>query len=220
MDLEQHRLAEHLKVVDLERQLADGLIRSLIVDARPIERILVVKTSSAGYVRVTLDRLGSLFPDAKLSVWTEERESEEFYLRPDVDRIVLYRNLGSIPSMMRDLAAANPDLLVVQSTNEPTYAKMQVLAAALLSRSWLVYDDHVDVRGALGIGAKIEIVLRTYFGTARPPTVILSGAIGAGVAVWRILTLPPVIIGLLVRAGLHSLTRYRYLRARTRARDS
>ena len=99
----------------------------------------MVKTSSVGYVLINLELLGSLFPDAKLSVWTEERESEEFYLRPDVARVVLYRNLSSIPSMRRDLAAIAPDLLVIQSTNEPTYAKMQVLAATLSSRSLLVF---------------------------------------------------------------------------------
>jgi hypothetical protein len=222
MDLEQHRLAEHLKVVDLERQLADGLIRSLIVDARPIERILVVKTSSAGYVRVTLDRLGSLFPDAKLSVWTEERESEEFYLRRDVDRIVLYRNLGSIPSMMRDLAAIEPDLLVIQSTHEPTYAKMQFLAAILLTRSWLVYvyDERAEVRGALGIGPKVETVLGTFFAREQLIAMLFSGAFDFGLKLWRIVALPFVVAGLLVRAGRHSFTRFRYLRARSRPRDA
>jgi hypothetical protein len=220
MDLEQHRLAEHLKVVDLERQLADGLIRSLIVDARPIERILVVKTSSACYVRVTLDRLGSLFPDAKLSVWTEERESEEFYLRPDVDRIVLYRNLGSIPSMMRDLAAIEPDLLVIQSTYEPTYAKMQFLAATLLPKSWLVYDEGRGAWGALGIGPKVETVLGTFFAREQLIAMLFSGAFDFGLKLWRIVALPFVVAGLLVRAGRHSFTRFRYLRARSRPRDA
>src|SRR5471030_3009816 len=148
MDLEQLRLADHLKDLDRERQrtnfkgqLSNQLIWSLINTARPIERILVVKTSQVGYVRINLELLGALFPDATLSVWTEERESDEFYVRPDVERVVLYRNLASIPSMLRELVAIEPDLLVVQSTNEQTYAKMQALAAVLMSRSWLVYDE-------------------------------------------------------------------------------
>jgi hypothetical protein len=258
MEVEQHRLAEHLVEVDRLRDLADRqretaererenakrerenaegereaaererqiaqfhgqlgqqLIWSLINHEREIERILVVKTSQVAYVRINLELLGSLFPRASISIWSEERESEELFLRPDVDRVVLYRNVRSIPAMRRELAAIAPDILIVQATNESTYAKMQVLAAVLLSQPWLVYDDHVDIHGALSIGAKIDLIRRTLFSETRPIVLPFAAALGLVRVLYRFVAFPVVLLTLLAGVARHEYARSRYLRRRSR----
>jgi len=121
----EHQTVVHLAEVTEKFRRLSALI--LNGGDRPIRRILIVKTTSAHYCRATLDQVGSFYPEARLTLWTEERESDEFYLRPDIERIVLYRNLSAIPRMVLELRETRADLVVIQSTAETDYFKMNVL---------------------------------------------------------------------------------------------
>lgn len=141
------------------------------LERQPSARILLVKTSSAVYLREALIVLQQELPRAKIILWTEERESEEFYAHPAVTRVILYRNLRRIPSMIRELRSFAPYLVVTERTHEPTYDKMRVFAWAFLREPGLILDDSMRVVGFGGWLGRL------------PPTVeevLAGGAIG-----WR-----------------------------------
>jgi hypothetical protein len=238
LEEDQDRLARHLEEADRrllgERETVLHLaglsekfrrLSALLVSGRdhPIQHILVVKTSSAHYCRMTLDQVGSLFPGAQLILWTEERESKEFFLRPEIERVILYRNLLAIPRMVRDLKAARANLVVIQSTSETAYFKMLVFAAAFGSQPWIIFDHRGEVRSAGGLHTRLETITRSFFesvtqilGDANPILVLILGTFRVGRLLTRVIAAPFVALGLLIGAARHSFDRYRYLRQRSR----
>src|SRR5207249_1921843 len=127
-----------------------------------------------------------------------------------LERIVLYRNLSAIPRMVLELRAASADLVVIQSTLEPGYFKMHILAATFGSQAWVVFDDRGSVRGAGGLFTKIETITRSLFGNTSLVRGLIVGAFHVGRTLARIIAAPVVALGLLIGAARYSLVRYRY----------
>ncbi len=115
------------------------------VAKQSLARILLTKTSSAIYVREALSVLSRELPSCQIILWTEERESEEFYQHPSVAKIILYRNLRAIPLMLREIASCAPYLVVTERTFEPSYDKMRIFSCVLLRGSGIVLDDSMRV---------------------------------------------------------------------------
>ncbi len=105
-----------------------------------IRRIIVAKTSSVSFLRTALASLRASFPDAALYVWSEERESEEFYTHPDVSGVILYLNIPGVLAMIRQLRALNADLVAIQVTHETTYDKLKLLAFVLFPGQGIILD--------------------------------------------------------------------------------
>jgi hypothetical protein len=112
---------------------------------RAFTRLVLAKTSSAIYVREALAVLRREFPRSEIVLWTEERESDEFYRHPSVARVVLYRNLRAIPAMLDELRTLSPYLLVTERTYEPTYDKMRIFSCLLLRDPGIVLDDSMRI---------------------------------------------------------------------------
>jgi hypothetical protein len=110
------------------------------IPSTSVRRIIVAKTSSASYVRAAVANLGASFPDAELYVWSEERESEEFYTHPVVTGVILYLNIPAVPAMVRRLRALNADLVAIQVTRETTYDKLKLLAFVLFPGQGIILD--------------------------------------------------------------------------------
>jgi hypothetical protein len=228
LEQDQTQLRELLEAVDLHglrrRQLLDKLrwlsTRLLTGQVRPIERILVVKTSSDFYCSAALDQLTTIFPDARLTLWTEERESEDFYSHEGIERIVLYRNIGSVPQMLRDLRSVRADLIVTQTTYESTYAKMLVLAGILLPGPWLVYDEHANITAAGGLAVKVETAVGSFLAGGRWVNGTIIGVSRAIKFSTQIIAAPVVTVGLLIGAAGHTYRRVRYLRRVGRYADT
>lgn len=115
------------------------------LDDQAPTRILLAKTCSASYLRMALVFLRRELPHSEIILWTEERESEEFYQHSSVAKVVLYRNLRLIPAMLKELRAFAPYLVVTESTHETTYDKMRIFAWVLLRGPGLVVDESMEV---------------------------------------------------------------------------
>jgi hypothetical protein len=118
-----------------------GRSSSLPRQGKAARRIIAVKTSSAPYFRSALARLRAGYPDAELYVWSEERESEEYYRDDAVSGVILYLNGPGVPAMVRQLWSLEADLVVTQATREVTYDKMKFFAYGLFPGPGLVYDS-------------------------------------------------------------------------------
>ena len=111
-----------------------------LADTNSVRRVVLVKTSSLNFFRKALVEVRAIYPNADLYVWSEERESSEFYTHHDVAGVVLYLNIPTIPALLRQLRGLQPDRVVIQVTRETTYDKLKLLAMVVFPGNGLVLD--------------------------------------------------------------------------------
>jgi len=173
---------------------------------------------------MAIARLRAQYPQAGIDLWTEERDFESFFVDSDVDRILFYRHLGDFPSLWRQLRREPLAVKVVLFTDEPTYAKVRLLALALPARRAFACDASgtlttlglADLRPTRLLGSNPDVGegLSDYLRAL----LRLAGRLLTGLV--PLLTFPFVVLYLLLRAAALHARRQANLRSGRRLSSS